>query len=314
MKRIHAIPLVFTMLWLGQANVSLAAFAPGEILLVSRSTTVSRYLPSGVRVQTYVGADGPWKGLSLTPQGNFVTNRTNPIGIDTFDPSGSQIGSFNVSPLLAYPSDVSVFADGTLAINAANSRILFYSPSGTLLRFATYPSFLPTPRGSTVGTDNTLYVSFQNSTGISRVTEGGTFLTDIPTNFLVGDVVMHPTDGTLWATGSATGTITHLSTTGTVLGSFPTGLPVGHPDIEGGDFLGIGIAPDGSSLYATTGSSTVIRHFDLSGNQLGDFNIVSPNGPTFMTVVPGSVSAPEPTSAALLLGGGALLAPRRRRG
>ena len=114
---------------------------------------------------------------------------------------------------------------------------------------------------------------------------------------------MSPVDGTLWVSGFSNGLVEHITTAGTVLGSFPIGLS--------GGFSGIGMAPDGNSLYVGTSGSGLVRHFDLSGNQLDQFNTGN-SGISHMVVVPGAV--PEPSTWASLAFGATALLARRRRG
>jgi MYXO-CTERM domain-containing protein len=136
---------------------------------------------------------------------------------------------------------------------------------------------------------------------LAKVSQAGAFLGTIGLGFAPGDLVMNPVDGTLWVSDWSNDLVEHITTTGAGLGSFSTGLS--------GGFAGIGLAPDGNSLYVATGDSTVIRQFDLNGNQLGDFNISSPSIPWLLTVVP----APEPSTGGLALLGLGLLISRRKR-
>ena len=73
-----------------------------------------------------------------------------------------------------------------------------------------------------------------------------------------------------------------------------------------------GLAFDSAgNLFVANFSSNTIRKFDSSGTDLGVFADSSDglNQPAFLAFAP----APEPTSAALLLGSGAMLLLRRRR-
>ena len=59
----------------------------------------------------------------MTPSGNLVTTFRSPSsGIDSFDPSGRQIASFSIATTGA-PGDLSVFADGLLAVNDQSGAI-----------------------------------------------------------------------------------------------------------------------------------------------------------------------------------------------
>src|SRR5262249_44194513 len=113
--------------------------------------------------------------------------------------------------------------------------------------------------------------------------------------FSPGDVVMNPMDGTLFVSDLNTATVVHLTTSGTVLGSFNIGL-------DQGVFAGLAMASDHQSLYVTTTESTVIRHFSLTGALRGEFPIVNALQPQFLAVA----SVPEP-SALMLLGLGVSL-------
>ena len=306
MKTTPFLTFSLVTLWLGEVVVSAAAFVPGEILLSNyNGSNVQRYSAAGVLEQTYTPASPSgihWAGASLTPDGNLVTGWTDPVGgIDIFNPAGTLIGVFLVAPNVS-PADVSVFANGTLALNDGfNASVQLFSQTGTLLSTVSMPGVI-NPFGNTVGTDNILYVAGLSSNNLGRVSQTGTFLGTISLGFSPGDLVMSPNDGTLWVSNYSNNFVVHITKTGTVLGSFSTGLA--------GHLAGIGIAPDGNSLYVTTPSNSVIRHFDLNGNQLG--NIVTSGGLSFLTVVP--APTPEPSTWALLFGGVGLFAGSKRFG
>ena len=305
MKATRSLPLAFAALLLGHTAASAGLFQPGEIL-VGKFRSVQSYSAAGALEHTYSGTNGGfWGGASLTPDGNLVTSwRFSPnAGIEIFNPTGTQITAFSVANYGSAVGDVSVFADGTLAlVDRINSNVKFLSQSGTLLNTVSLTTTSPfgissgiAPFGSTVGTDNNLYVVSGTSSWMAKVNESGTVLGMIHLSFQPGDLVMSPTDGTLWVSVRDTALIEHITTDGTVLGSVASGLAIA----PGAQFNGLGIAPDGNSLYAMTTSSTVIRHLDLNGNQLGDITIASPDSENFLTVVPNSV--PEPGNAGIVM-------------
>ena len=286
------------------ANSQAAAFAPGEILVTELGTSsIQRYSVGGTLVQTFTGTGTTWEAAALTPDGNLVTTFRSPSpGLNIFSPTGSQLASF-VPPNGEYIlTDVSVFADGTLAANRSSGGVQFWNQTGVLLKTVSLPG-ISFAFGSTVGSDGILYVADPQTNNLARVSASGVLLGNVSLSFSPGDLVMNPKDGTLWVSGRSNDRVEHIKTDGTDLGSFATGLS--------GNFDGIGLAPDNNSLYLTSIASRVVEHRSLNGNLLGSFALFSPSTPVFLTVVP--AATPEPSSAALLLGGLALLAARRRR-
>lgn len=293
---------------LGFGNVVFAgSFVPGEILLNNlNGSNLQRYSAAGVLERTYYTGGGiQYVGAALTPDGKLVSSYSQ-FGsrIEIRNSDGGQISSFAAS---GSPSDASVFANGTIAFGQQGGySVTLVSQTGTFLKdvnlYDAVGGAVGGAIGSTVGTDNILYVTGSKTNNLGKISQDGTFLGSIKLGFTAGDLVMSPTDGTLWVSDLLNNVVEHITTDGTVLGNFPTGLT--------GNFEGIGIAPDGDSLYVTTTSSSVIRHFDLIGNQLGDINIVRPGTPMFLTVVPGAV--PEPSTFASLAFGAAALSLRRR--
>jgi hypothetical protein len=221
-------------------------------------------------------------------------------GIDIFDPASNEITTFGVPGTISR-GDVSVFANGTLALSdQSNNKVEYWNQAGTLIQRFDVPG-LNTPASSTVGSDGILYVAGFNSNNLGRLDSSGNFLGVINLGFKPGDLVMNPLDSTLWVSGFSDGIVRHITTGGTVLGSFSAGYS--------GGFSGVGLAPDGNSIYTIATNSTVVKHFDLNGNLLDSFALTSPNTPNVLTVVP----APEPGSAVLFLGGLVLVSGRRRQ-
>jgi hypothetical protein len=143
-------------LWLGHAAAG-GPFQAGEILLNNISgSNVQRYSPAGVLEQTYTGTGTDWEGASLTPDGNLVSAFNTPnAGINLFNPAGTQTGT-SAATSSGFTGDVSVFADGTLALNDQSTQdVQFFSQTGTLLSTVSLPGGT-NPFGSTVGTDNIL--------------------------------------------------------------------------------------------------------------------------------------------------------------
>lgn len=305
---IHAItstPLLAALIALlvgALSGANAGPFLPGEILVNQiNGNSVQRYSASGTLLQTFTGPNTFWEGAALTPGGNLVTSfDSSGDGINIFDPNGTLITSFALTSGRGI-SDVSVFPIGTIAVSDSNNNgVQFRSQTGTLLNTV----FVGSTLGSTVGSDGILYAASRSGGALYRISTGAVSLGTISLSFLPGDLVMNPVDGTLWVSGKNDLLVHHIQTDGTVIGSFATGLS--------GTFLGIGLAPDGGSLYVTATTSAEVKHFDLSGNLLDSFPLTSPNTVGYITVVPNPT--PEPGSAMLLLSSLAFVAFHRRRG
>src|SRR5450432_1225990 len=228
MKTTYSITVSLITLWLGQAVASAGfvngPFTAGEILLNNYGgANVQRYTSSGGLEQTFTGIGVEWRGASLTPTGDLVTSFDSPNeGIDIFNFAGTNIGAFVTGNDIQ--GDVSVFANGTLALNdQSNSTVQLYTQGGASLGNVSMPG-VTDPLGNTVGADNVLYVAGLLSGNIGKVSQSGSFLGTISLGFDPGDLVMNPIDGTLWVSDYNNDLVKHITTSGTVLGSFSIGL------------------------------------------------------------------------------------------
>ncbi len=289
-----------------------AQFLPGDILVNGfASSSIQQYRPNGILVRTFTGTGRGWEGDSLTPTGSLVTTFNSPgPGIDLFNAAGSQTNTFGTGNTFAKPGDVSVFADGTLAVSAQDgASVHYYSQSGVMLKTVPLAGAV-SPFGNTVAPDNTLYVADFDGKRIYHVNEAGSTLGSFSTDFTPGDVVV-AADGTLYVSDVKNVEVKHLSAAGAVLNKF---------SIEPLNPIGIGFAPDGNSLYVSGQTTPIVFHYSLTGTLLDQFALSGSFTPDFLTVVPNAPppSVPEPGSIALLasfgLTGAAFLARRRKTG
>jgi hypothetical protein len=281
-----------------------ASLRRGDVLINDFIDAVVRhYRADGTFAGAFSGTGTAWEGAAVTPDGRVVTTRRTPRqGVNIFDASGTQIASFD-TPEVDLPSDVSVFSDGTIAINDQTDEreVVLYRPNGA--HVSSYP--LPVGAwGSTVGPDDTLWVTWFGGARIAHLARDGTLLGDFALDFQPGDVVVDPADGTLWVSHNNGARVYHLDVDASVLNSFPVDLV--------GSFNAIALAPDRTLLVTSDNGGSRIFNYSRDGILLGSHPLVSPDGTLFMAVV----QVPEPGSAPLAIMGAALLLlirPRRTR-
>ena len=272
------------------ARPAAGALSIGNILISNFSgSNVQQYSPTGTLLTTFTGSGNTWEGSSLTPDGNVVTTyRTPSTGIDIFSPAGTQITSF-ATPAVGANGDVSVFPDGILAISdQTNHQVVEYTQAGTYVRTLSIAG-ASDPFGNTIAPNGTLWVVDPAAKDLFNLSETGTLLRTISTSFNPDDLVVG-SDGSFYVSAQSGEPGYHLSSSGTVLNTF-VGADV--------SYEGIGLSPDGNTVYLDDQNSTKVYEFSTGGTQLGTFSLTNPSGPIFLTVVP------EPTFVGLL----ALMAP-----
>ncbi len=110
-------------------------------------------------LRTCSGTGTDWAGAALiTPTGDVITKyRLSSAGVDVFFPNGSKIASFPISA--ADPGDVSVFPDGTIAIDEQRSTSVYeYAENGAYLWTLTLPGAVVDPAGTYLSSHGTLWV------------------------------------------------------------------------------------------------------------------------------------------------------------
>lgn len=264
-----------------------------DILLDAPGSSIQQYRPGTGLVQSFVLPSTQFAGVALTPSGNIVGTVRKPAGsksLVVFNPDGSVANTFATPQINVGfgPNDVSVFRDGTFAVNDVfDNQIEFYSSTGTHLQTVNLAAGV-SPGGSTIDSNNTLWVGGFNGQ-LLRFHQSGTLLTTLPVpGVQVAGVAYSATDHTLWVTQRDGNKVTHLSQSGTILGSFTVPVPVGGVE----EFDAISVAADGT-LYVAGSGSTSILHVSTTGVSLGSIPIVNPDYPFYMTIAP-PPAAPTP--------------------
>jgi hypothetical protein len=285
MKRL-AVVLVLIVVSFETHLVYGVSFRKGDIF-VNKLSGLQQYRPNGMLIQSFF-PEGfrTFEGATITSRGKLVTTHRGPTpGINIFDADGNEV-SF-ATPDVSLPGDVSVFADGTLAVNDQGDGVKLYSQTGNFLGAISHSSLdagVSSPFGSVIGPDDTLWVALF-SYGTARFSRSGEFLGSFDPPFEVQDLAVDPVDGTHWIP-SPTGRLHHFTQGGVELSSFMTAATP--------PFLrGVAVAAD-QSIYVTSQNSSSVYHYSPSGTLLDSFNVGM--GTIFMSVA----TVPEPSAFAQL--------------
>ncbi|MEO7153000.1 MAG: hypothetical protein ABI054_00010 [Planctomycetota bacterium] len=267
------------------AGLGRAQIATGDILLniyaPSGPARIECFRPDGSHVWTTTGSTGTgWLGCSVTPQGRVVTTHRYPqVGVNVFDVNGAQISTFLTPELLGGTGDVSVFADGTLAVNDQSGQVRLYTQAGVAL--STWQAGLVKAFGSYIDRHDQLFIADMGGPAgylgqIKKLDRAGGVLATIPLMYRPGDLVVAP-DDTLWVSGYEDCKARHYTASGTLLGEFTM-------DVFG-FCAGLALASDGS-LFSTGDTSSLIYHYSSAGVLLGTIPIPGvADSPAFLTIV-----------------------------
>jgi hypothetical protein len=283
-----------------------ANFHVGDFLLSNSSDSLGllnnlqQYSSTGTLLQTFYAPTGTTycEGAALTADMKLVTTiRTPSPSIAIFAADGSLFSCFPTPQVIGGPGDVSIFADGTLAISDINgSAIRLYTQTGDFVRSITLPAGAK-GWGNTCAPDNTLWVA--DYTGhIYHVNESGTLLNNFAVSGTHSDLVVDPTDNSLWVADSYDNSVLHISSAGSLLKKFSTNMWFAD---------GIALAND-HTLYVCGEFSSSLAHYSTDGTYLNSINLSGNYQPVFLNIVS---SVPEPTSL-FLLALGTLVVLRRR--
>jgi hypothetical protein len=255
-------------------TTTFAQVLPGDLLLNSFANpdVLVHYRVDGTVVQTSgPGTGDGWEGAGILPDGNWVTTRRNPSGVNIFDGiTGAEIATWN-APFTAVAGDVGVFSDGSIAIVEQNGNIWRFDIAGNVLATWVVPS---SPFGILVDDEDTVWTCDGIGGVLWHTDDQGNKLGAFPTGGAPGDVTM-AADGTLFVTRSDTGEVAHFAKDGTLLGSF-TATTKGWTN-------GIAMGED-QTLWVTAEQETKLLNFDQSGAPLGSFDVGPAMRPLFLTI------------------------------
>lgn len=252
--------------------VTATAVAQSQAFIASHYNvpgSVESYDDQGAVVATSAGGSPErYVGAALDSDGNWVTTRRQPNGIERFDTAGIFIGSFDTPEVTGAASDVSLFADGTLAVCnlGGGGGVMLYTPAGVYQ--TTFPTG-PNAWGSTVDALDRLWVVelTGNPAPPSTVycfSRAGALLSSFVANFRASDIVVAP-NGELWFSDQA-GRLVRTSSSGSELSSFPTAL--------GTYNYGLALMDDGT-LWTVGYQIAELRHYSPAGALLATVPITS---------------------------------------
>ena len=243
-------------------------------------TSIGQYTADGTLIRTYLGSGSSWIGASLTPEGQVVTTRRASVGVNIFDPDGTEVFTFNTPEHISWHGDVNVFSDGVLAVNDLAGYVHLYTQDGNYITTYTVPFMPKNFFGGFVDVNDNLWIADVRNNGqhngrIHKFARDGTLLDSFELDWEPGDLVVVD-DGTVWASDRKNHTAMHLSATGMLIESFPTAVQ--------GFFNTIAVDLDGT-IWAGGGDAHEILHYSADGEFLGGFDLLHPGmSPVFMTV------------------------------
>ncbi len=252
-----------------------AQMLPGDLLLNSFTNpdVLVHYRADGTIVQTSGPGTGVgWEGAGILPDGNWVTTRNNPTGVNIFDGiTGAEIVTWD-APFTSMAGDVGVFSDGTIAVvDQKGGKVWRFDVAGNVIANWNVSGH---PLGILVDDQDHVWTCDIGSGVLWQTDDQGNKINEFPTGGNAGDVTMAQ-DGTLFVTGYFAGKVAHYAQDGTFLGVFVA--------IGGNYFAGIAMGAD-QSLWVTGYQETKLFNFDQAGTLLGSFDLGSATGPMFLTI------------------------------
>jgi DNA-binding beta-propeller fold protein YncE len=284
------------------SRVGAEALEDGDVLLDHFGGKIQQ-IRHGSIVDTFTSATSSWAGVAATRDGIVATvHRTPSTGLSLFPAGGGPVAEPAVSGV-ALPTDLDVFPDGTFAILDTNGNaVKLVSPAGASLGTLTSPT-VQSPFGLAVGRRQTVWVASRDTQHVDHLARDGTSLGGFDIDFDPGEIVVDPADGTLWIAGATTGAIAHRDPYGADLGSVATGITASQQV----PFNGLAITRSGDLLAVDRAGSQLLA-FDRSGASEGALELVAPDSPFRIVVVP----EPASRGAAVAALATSLVLSRRR--
>ena len=252
-----------------------AQVPPGGLLLNSfdNPNVLVHYRPDGTVVQsTGPGTGGSWAGAAILPDGNWVTTRRAPNGVNIFDGvTGAEIATWDLPGSFGITADMGVFSDGTLALVDQSGKVWRFDTAGNVI--ASWAISVH-PFGILVDDQDHVWTCDIASGALWHTDDQGNKVDEFSTGGSDSDVTMAG-DGTLFVTRFVTGEVAHFAQDGTLLGVF----------IATGNLGTVGIAMGADHTIWVSGQlETVLRNFDQDGTLLGSFDVGPAEQPLFLTI------------------------------
>jgi len=248
---------------------------PGDLLVNSwlNPEVLVHFRPDGTVVQTTgSGTAGKWLGAGILPDGNWVTTRREPNGVNIFDGvTGAEIATWDMPPgYTGFTGDVGVFSDGTLAIADQAGKVWHLDTSGNVIA-----SWGVSVHAFGILVDDRDEVWTCDTVGdlVWHTDDQGSLIDQFSTVGPPGDIAMAQ-DGTLFVVGRDTGEVSHYAPDGTLLGSFPAGS---------GNTYGIAVGAD-QTIWVASRNETVLHNLDQAGTWLGSFDRSPAGEVIFLTI------------------------------
>lgn len=268
-------------------------FQPGDLLVTTGGfpgldSALGQYR-DGEFIQQIQGTGDYWVGAAALGDGLAAVCYADPRGnhgVNILSETGEQAHTFELTELSEFGSarDISVFADGTLAIVDSAGSVLLYQQDGTYVETFQTPSI--ELFCSHVDAHDRLWVVDSGAFPwqVHVIGRDGALIDTIELGFEAGDLVID--EDTFWISGYDSGLVHLMDFDGTVLDEFEAGF-FDHM------FGCVALGHDGTLWTANT-NVKVVRQFTTDGELLQEFTAPQSGlAVAFMDVVPAGACAAD---------------------